>query len=114
MRLMVYGTLKRDGANNGLLRGLAPVEEKFYAIDGHSLRANPESMFPFLTSCGETNPFWGEVYEIDEQILKDTDNLEGHPTFYTRKFFQEWNFWTYVFEHDDAFELDIIEDFKNE
>jgi gamma-glutamylcyclotransferase (GGCT)/AIG2-like uncharacterized protein YtfP len=46
--------------------------------------------FPYVvdkTEFDDTNPthIIGELYDIEADILKDLDELEGHPDFYTRR-----------------------------
>ena len=79
MKIFVYGTLRRHYNNNILLRdseflGYAKTEPKY------SLAV---SVIPYLIK-GEDSVI-GEVYEVDDDVLKDLDSLEGHPTVYTRK-----------------------------
>ena len=41
--------------------------------------------FPGILDSG-INVIYGELYEVDDSILKMCDLIEGHPNFYTRKF----------------------------
>lgn len=34
---------------------------------------------------GSGNNVWGELYEVDDNVLANLDTLEDHPTFYVRE-----------------------------
>lgn len=82
MKLFVYGTLKKGYANHHVLDGAKFVcnasmpNAVLYSLGG----------FPGLQTTENSNDVvTGEVYEIDEAILKRCDRLEGHPDFYKRQ-----------------------------
>lgn len=79
-RVFVYGTLLRGEANHYIL-----TQSRFLC------EAKTEPMFslislggfPAMCSGGCTSVV-GEVFEVNEEILEDLDDLEGHPDWYTR------------------------------
>lgn len=79
MRLFVYGTLKKGFNNHHFLQDATYIEEA--TIKGTLLNLG---WFPGYIPEGE-GEVHGEVYEINDEILKRIDHLEGHPDFYTRK-----------------------------
>ncbi len=80
MKVFVYGTLMRGEYNHSLLLGAefireAQTKSEFALFDlGH---------FPGMVPGGKM-PVKGEIYKIDDSILKRLDRLEGHPDFYKR------------------------------
>lgn len=77
--LFVYGTLRRGYSNHRRLENAKFVQED--TISGftmHSLGG-----FPGLVQGSSV--IFGEVYEINDQILQSCDYLEGYPRFYNRK-----------------------------
>lgn len=93
--VFVYGTLKRGEPNhhvidpaihcsqeNGQSRfvGRGFTEEKFPLIIG--TRFN----IPFLLDkAGLGHKIRGELYEVDDKVLKQLDILENYPVFYDRE-----------------------------
>jgi gamma-glutamylaminecyclotransferase len=83
-RVFIYGTLKTGqyfnrqylGDGKGLLLGpaLASTDYSLY-IDG----------LPHLIAEKTDVPVKGELWEIDELVLKSLDDLEGHPMVYKRE-----------------------------
>lgn len=75
MKLFVYGTLKRGGINNkwleGTYLGLARLNNHILLNDGLPM-VIPGNGFVI-----------GELWEVAD--FEITDQLEGHPIFYTRK-----------------------------
>lgn len=81
MKLFTYGTLMQGGSNNHLLDGAdfmgpATTEPGFTMLHLGG--------FPGIVPEGNTT-INGELYEIDERILRILDVLEGHPDFYRRR-----------------------------
>lgn len=83
MLVFVYGTLKegygnhrhhlqREGVN---YKGeyITPAEWTMFSLGG----------FPGVMKGGNT-PITGEVYEIDKEVFRGLDRLEGFPRFYDR------------------------------
>jgi gamma-glutamylcyclotransferase (GGCT)/AIG2-like uncharacterized protein YtfP len=82
--VFVYGTLKSGFGNHVFLKGSRFVcdamTDKPYLFLEHGL--------PFVID--DSNDFksvrvHGEVYEVNDETLKNIDRLEGHPEFYERK-----------------------------
>ncbi|MBN1134677.1 MAG: gamma-glutamylcyclotransferase [Methanosarcinaceae archaeon] len=74
MYVFVYGTLKIDCSDHGLLDKskficASRTEKKYTMLD--------LGMFPGVTREGEISSIYGEVYEVDRETLKCLDNFEG-------------------------------------
>ena len=83
--VFVYGSLKKGYENSHYL-----TNSKFI---GNAISANPEFQmysvhegYPALTKGDEFVK--GEIYEINDEKLKDLDRLEGYPNYYNRDVFQ--------------------------
>ena len=77
-QVFVYGTLKRGGHNHFLLQATKGYPATAPQID---LYAGPH--YPYaVRGRGQAV---GEVYEVNEAILKTLDDLEGHPHNYHRE-----------------------------
>lgn len=80
-KIFVYGTLKSDHCNNGVLG--------FYRSQGIKAVATGIALYgeqgglPFAVR-GEGKTY-GEVYEIDAAVLAALDRFEGHPQWYARE-----------------------------
>lgn len=82
--VFVYGTLKKGfyfhesylGETKGKFRGQARTNRN-YSLYVDAL--------PHLVFEGSDNGVKGELYEVDSEILKSLDDLEGHPRFYRRE-----------------------------
>ena len=81
MKVAVYGSLKKGFGNNQLLgdselKGVDKTlpEWTMYSMGG----------FPCITEEPGTS-IHIEVYEVDEQVFRRLDMLEGYPSFYNRK-----------------------------
>ena len=86
IRVLVYGTLKKDQSNHGLIEsargkfiGHDSVTGNFSLLDLGSI--------PAAIHVAEENPtkIKGEIYSIDEEGLAALDMLEGHPNLYRRE-----------------------------
>ena len=80
MKLFVYGTLKRGQANHNILKPGKFIDTD--AIEGWEMRSTM-----FFPAINEKKGVFvtGEVYEINPEILKKTDRLEGFPLHYSKK-----------------------------
>ena len=82
-KVFVYGTLKRNCSNHGLLEnrsefmGKATIGEGYSCYDWHR-------GFPFLLADGGEG-CKGELFTVDDAVLQSLDWLEGHPTMYRRE-----------------------------
>jgi len=82
--VFVYGTLKKGYGNHYILQnskfcGNAVTIEKYLFL---------ELGIPFLTKNQKHKKrtyVFGEVYNVNNEILTNLDDLEGHPTFYKRE-----------------------------
>jgi len=112
--IMVYGSLMQGLHNHGLLSGdgatflghCSSTEEEFAMVSAGS--------FPFLIdplrladpSKVTKTHIMGEIYGVDDDVLKKCDLLEGQPTWYKRRqiVVETWNgqsfsgVWIYVLE----------------
>ena len=79
MLVMVYGTLKKGFGNHRLLHGSEYAGPASVAGTMYSLGA-----FPAVTLGGERTVL-GEVYDVDESVLRSLDSLEGYPGWYNRE-----------------------------
>ena len=75
----VYGTLKQDGSNHGLL-GDSPLKYVGYTLPKYKLL----SMGSYPGAISGNDSLVVEVYEVTDNVLARLDQLEGHPTFYER------------------------------
>lgn len=79
-KVFVYGSLKEGYGNHRLLSTSEKVAEyvtpPIYTL--HDLGA-----FPAVTLKGDT-PITGEIYEVNDEVFKRLDMLEGYPHFYDR------------------------------
>jgi gamma-glutamylcyclotransferase (GGCT)/AIG2-like uncharacterized protein YtfP len=90
--IFVYGTLRKGFYNHrGRLDGTAGHSKfiKEDTVDGvmYDLGAFPAAVLyePSVSdSLNERMTIHGEVYEIDNNVLKKLDVLEGYPKFYNR------------------------------
>lgn len=83
MKVLVYGTLKKDYWNNRLLQGKEFVGEA--VISGYKLCEHGRGDIPFALPDPE-GKIRGEVWDIqdDDNCRARLDALEGHPHFYRR------------------------------
>ena len=82
MKLFVYGTLKKDFHNNYLLK-----ESKFLkdviTDDKFPMFMQWES-FPYLKNENKGYRIKGELWEVDDEKIKELDYFEGVPDLYYR------------------------------
>lgn len=83
-KVFVYGTLKSNHGNNGLLRrgGAEPLGKALTATDEYDMYR--PTGFPYVLMEG-THTISGELYEVDDQCMRSLDGLEGYPNHYDRK-----------------------------
>jgi gamma-glutamylcyclotransferase (GGCT)/AIG2-like uncharacterized protein YtfP len=79
--LFVYGTLKRDQRNHGLMREARFLSEAVTAPEYTLLDLGP---FPGMIPGG-TTAVRGELYEVGPELLARLDRHEGVPRFYSRE-----------------------------
>lgn len=86
----MYGTLKRGQPNHHWLSRQENGAARFLGT-GRTARTFPLVIgtrynIPFLLDrCGTGNNVQGEVYEVDEAMLRNLDILEDYPRFYDRE-----------------------------
>lgn len=87
-KVFVYGTLKQGYGNwQRLLEGKSVFLGKAVTVSKYTML---DSGFPVLMESGkrETGNVAGEVYEVDSNVLKHLDRLEGEGSMYDRKLIQ--------------------------
>lgn len=92
--VFVYGTLKKGHGNNWLL-GASPLLGEALSIHEYDLY---DGGFPYAvhisnSGTGGTTKIWGEIYTVNDYVLKQLDGLEGHPNWYER-FVRPFNLFT--------------------
>ncbi|XP_011701649.1 PREDICTED: putative gamma-glutamylcyclotransferase CG2811 isoform X2 [Wasmannia auropunctata] len=88
-RVFVYGTLKRGEPNHGLIKDTTNGYAKFLGIGKTTVRyplvIATKYNIPFLLKKPDFgNYVFGEIYDVDSDMLKRLDQLEEHPQFYER------------------------------
>ncbi|KYM87051.1 hypothetical protein ALC53_03668 [Atta colombica] len=88
-RVFVYGTLKQSEPNHGLMKDTANGYAKFLGLGKttvqYPLVIATKYNIPFLLKKPNTgNYVFGEIYDVDSNMLKRLDELEEHPQFYER------------------------------
>ena len=79
--IFVYGTLKQGFGNHRLLAG-----SKFLGTGSTNKKFAMYSIgFPFVCKDEPISQIHGELYQVDDEILQNLDNLEGHPDWYRRE-----------------------------
>ncbi|XP_063702965.1 putative gamma-glutamylcyclotransferase CG2811 [Culicoides brevitarsis] len=90
VRVFLYGTLKRGQPNYYWLtnkeNGYAKFVCEAVTLEKFPLVVTTSFNIPFLLNVpGMGHQVKGEVYEIDEKMLKNLDVLEDYPTCYERE-----------------------------
>lgn len=84
-KVFVYGTLKKGNSVRGLNmfrdRGAEYVSDAVTTEADYSLY--DLGAFPAVT-LGGNNQISGEVWEVNEYMMKVLDDIEGYPDFYNR------------------------------
>ncbi|KAH9421684.1 hypothetical protein DERP_014959 [Dermatophagoides pteronyssinus] len=88
--VFVYGTLKKNQPNHPVLFDRKNGQAKFVCIgqtvDRWPLVIASKYNIPYLLYRSNTgHKIKGEIYEIDNEMLKFLDEFEGHPQYYTRR-----------------------------
>ncbi|ELW71490.1 gamma-glutamylaminecyclotransferase [Tupaia chinensis] len=87
--IFVYGTLKRGQPNHQVLldsaNGAAAFRSQARTVEPYPLVIAGEHNIPrLLTLPGKGVRVLGEIYVVDEQMLRFLDDFEGCPTMYQR------------------------------
>ena len=102
IRLFVYGTLKRGQKSHHLLEGQEFLGE-FHTVPRYCLfDAGP---YPVLVEGQHAGyAIQGEVWRVDDAVLKTLDRWEEVPRLYTRRVIRLENFadsvWAYFYSGD--------------
>uniref|UniRef100_A0AAZ1X6G5 Gamma-glutamylaminecyclotransferase n=2 Tax=Oreochromis TaxID=8139 RepID=A0AAZ1X6G5_OREAU len=98
-RVFVYGTLKKGQPNNYRMfdsnNGKAEYLGSAFTIQKYPLMITTEYNIPFLLNIpGQGHRVHGEIYKVDDQMLKFLDTFKSVPTIYQRTVVQlevkEW------------------------
>ena len=81
MKVFVYGTLREGEANAYLLREAVKLGDE--CLSSGYLLYDLEA-YPAAVVSRNGAPLFGEVYQINEAILRDLDWLEEYPVEYDR------------------------------
>tara|TARA_R100000234_G_scaffold46587_1_gene27773 strand:- start:5582 stop:6187 length:606 start_codon:yes stop_codon:yes gene_type:complete len=73
-KIIVYGTLKKGGRFSSYLRGQKYIQP--LKVVGFKMYDSGYG-FPFIVKGGETDIIYGELYEVDDKVLKVLDRLES-------------------------------------
>ena len=110
MKVFVYGTLKKGYGNHRLLESsinLGPYTTKKKYTLLHL------GGFPGLIK-EPLSHIRGELYEVDDVVLKRLDWLEGHPDFYCREEIETFEdgtpIITYIFNYSPRQKYTILEE----
>lgn len=87
--IFVYGTLKRGQPNHKVMldqsHGLAAFRGRGCTVESFPLVIAGEHNIPWLLHLpGKGHCVAGEIYEVDEQMLRFLDDFEGCPSMYQR------------------------------
>lgn len=108
-KLFVYGTLRFGGGNSRLvLRHDAPYLERDVILPGANIY--DLGSFPGLKLTPDrSSEVVGDLVEItSEDMVRDLDFLEGHPSFFKRVYLEDYDLWVYTYQ-DPVEESDLIE-----
>lgn len=81
MLVFVYGTLKMNGGNNVILNDAPLIGEVRMLLPYKMFNCG---YYPALVPSDDLHCISGEVFEIDEYILRKIDLLEGYPYLYNK------------------------------
>lgn len=84
-RFFVYGSLKRGGWSNGLLKDCLFIKEA--KVEGYKMVSL--GSFPGAIPTGDPGDvIYGEIFEagadVEDRVQASLDRLEGYPSFYNR------------------------------
>ncbi len=84
MKVFVYGTLKQNHYYHQeyLGRGGATFLGPAHTGPGFTLYVDA---LPHMVADGNGSGVRGEIYEVQQDVLKSIDDLEGHPRVYRRE-----------------------------
>ncbi|MBB5350514.1 gamma-glutamylcyclotransferase (GGCT)/AIG2-like uncharacterized protein YtfP [Haloferula luteola] len=76
-RVLVYGTLRRDGSNGHRMKssrflGEASVRGRLYRVDCYR-----EFAYPAFVPDGDATEVRGELFEVPPEVLAELDEFEG-------------------------------------
>lgn len=94
--VFVYGTLKRSEPNHHVIDPNLHTSPDTTGVSKFIGSARTERKYPLVIGTRFNIPFLldregvghqirGEIYEVDERVLKKLDALEDYPSFYDRE-----------------------------
>ena len=102
-KVFVYGTLKQNQPNHYMLQNGGPDLEDFKSSKNQIFqpaqficKAKTTEKYPLVIASkfnipylldkpGTGHQIQGEIYQIDDLLLKILDDFEGHPNYYLRR-----------------------------
>lgn len=73
--IAVYGTLKEGYFNyDAYLKGEKPIDRGFVALP---FRMYANADYPMIIASEERNPIWIEIFDLDDEKLRELDELEA-------------------------------------
>lgn len=82
--LFVYGTLKRGLRYHAYLENAEFVAQA-RTVEAFPLVYKPRGIPYLIDVAGVGHRVWGEVYRVNDETLRQVDELESHPRWYRRK-----------------------------
>lgn len=80
-KIAVYGSLRQGMYNHPLLRDSKFLETKEIEVPYKMVSFR---YYPALIPSEKKNKIIVEIYEVDNDVYKDVEALEGYPNFYNR------------------------------
>lgn len=80
-KLIVYGSLLEGEYNHYLLKNSKKIESCILEVP---FKMVSFGAFPALIQDDNLNPIYVEIYEVDDDVYKRVEYLEGYPDFYDR------------------------------
>lgn len=82
-KIAVYGSLRKGMCNHALLHkdGAQYVKTKIFEIP---FKMIPYSSYPALIPDDKNNKIEMEIYDVDDNVYRMVEYLEGYPSFYDK------------------------------
>lgn len=115
--VFVYGSLRKGLQNHGKLMnanyvGTFKTSDTYYMI-GLKSKAYPYVTCSKLHESLQASHITGELYKVDDDLLKELDALEGHPHNYkrTEHIINDYKAFIYLLENEEM-KSDIMTSFE--
>lgn len=108
VKVFVYGSLKQGFGNHEYHLGQSRMLGKAETLPQYSLFSL--GAYPGVIKGGVT-AVQGELYEVNDDELRNLDRLEGHPSYYQREVIEtsEGEAWIYLLPEDEYQDFETIE-----